>query len=141
MNSAIELGHIESVKRLPHFHENVVRDIYHVIDRTEPDRFQLLLQPGRRFLHFHTANNPRCIIKTGIRGDLDFIILRHSVRGSGIAMVSNSFERLTRKSSEFASHTEVTEAIRAIGRDLKFKDSGIHFRKRSPCFQIRRKNQ
>ena len=47
---------IERVQRLSYAMQDVVRDIHHVINRTQADHLQTVLQPFRTFLYGHALD-------------------------------------------------------------------------------------
>ena len=51
--SAADLGRIEGVQGLSELEQDEVGNIHHVVDGTQTDGQQLLLQPLRRFFHLH----------------------------------------------------------------------------------------
>ena len=46
-DAAIQLRRIESMQRLAHFHQHVVRDVHDVVDGPQADALEFLLQPVR----------------------------------------------------------------------------------------------
>jgi len=68
-----QLGIIEGVQRLPAFHQHVVADVHHVVDRCKAHRLQAPDQPARRGPHFHPPDDPRGVSRAKVGAvDLHF---------------------------------------------------------------------
>ena len=116
---------IERVQRLSYAVQDIVRDIHHVINGTQADHLQTVLQPFRTFLYSYIFNRNTWIAQTGFfifNDNFDsrnFIINLESIH-------TRTFQvgRLTvlfQVSGQVASYTEMRSGIHTVRRDINFQ--------------------
>ena len=120
--AAFDLVGIEAVHRMAETVADIVGDIYDIIDRTQTDDAQTLLQPFRTLLHGDTLDGDAGIARTSLavfydHRDVKVVILH----GKGIyrrLMQLCRFLVLHQVGIQIASHTVVRAGIGTVGRDV-----------------------
>ena len=112
--AAFELRQVEGVQRLPAFHQHVVGNVDHVVDRRNADRGQAVGQPGRARLDAHAANHPRRIAAAERRAvDADLGKILHSARAFARRR-RRQRERPIEQHGRLARDTDMAQAVGPI---------------------------
>ena len=123
-HNLVPLHHIgiEGVQGLAQRHHHVVGDVHDVVDGTQTNNAQLVLQPFGRLLYLAVGDADTGIALAGLR------VLNDDVDGEGVIVddeiVDHRMVRgcliavLLQPSVEVASNTPVTEGIGTVGSDI-----------------------
>ena len=143
-DATAELRQIKGMERLAHLHEDVVGDIDDVVDGSQADALQALLQPLWARADLDAAHDACCVKWAGLCCvDSDFVCLRSASLRSGGGVIAGSFQRQASECCELATEAQMAEQIRAVRGDLQVKDHiGRHdFIEALADFQFAIKNQ
>ena len=113
------------MERLPHAMQDVVRYVYYIINRTQPNRAQPVLQPFGAFLYRHAFDGDARIAQACFR------ILYHYFDGGCLVIDVESLDRrafqlgrlpvLLQIGRQVARYAEVRSRIHAVRCDVHFQ--------------------
>ena len=132
-DAALQFAQIERVQGLAGFHQHVIRNVDHIVDRTKPDRRETIRQPLRTRTDFHPANDPCSVKRTS--GILQFYKITRGFFGWPCGF--RRFCRFAGYCPDFAGHAQQAQKVRTVRRDFEFHH-GVRGKKLLHRFSHRR---